>query len=213
MTQLLRHANATPFPLFRPCDFRPSIDSPERLHPKFIQAPSLDIGSFDQTPRLQCPSATLHRSSTHPEATAVLAPVILRRQAMLICRTCLHYKSNLDRAGAVLRLPSPFPLSTRMVLFHILRVTLVSALWFTSVSAHCTNPKVRKEWRNLCADERAAWINAVKVLLLFTWVLSALAQITPVSCQHAAQPKCRCDCRPGDFIDPAYDFKQFCLRR
>lgn len=152
-------------------------------------------------------------SSTHPEATAVLAPVILRRQAMLICRTCLHYKSNLDRAGAVLRLPSPFPLSTRMVLFHILRVTLVSALWFTSVSAHCTNPKVRKEWRNLCADERAAWINAVKVLLLFTWVLSALAQITPVSCQHAAQLKCRCDCRPGDFIDPAYDFKQFCLRR
>ncbi|KAF9785224.1 Di-copper centre-containing protein [Thelephora terrestris] len=51
-----------------------------------------------------------------------------------------------------------------MVLLRILCVTLVSVFLFTSVSGRCTNPKVRREWRSLCADERAAWINAVKCL-------------------------------------------------
>lgn len=51
-----------------------------------------------------------------------------------------------------------------MAFFHVLRVALVSAVLLTSVSGKCTHPKVRKEWRSLRADERAAWINAVKCL-------------------------------------------------
>jgi tyrosinase len=47
---------------------------------------------------------------------------------------------------------------------HLLRIALVSALLFTSVSGHCTTPKVRKEWRCISADERAAWLKAVKCL-------------------------------------------------
>ena len=58
-----------------------------------------------------------------------------------------------------------------MVLLHILRLALVSALLFISVSGHCTTPKVRKEWRRISSDERAAWINAIKVFLLLASVL------------------------------------------
>ena len=51
-----------------------------------------------------------------------------------------------------------------MALLHILRITLVSALLFTSVGARgCHTPRVRKEWRSISSDERAAWIDAVKV--------------------------------------------------
>ena len=51
--------------------------------------------------------------------------------------------------------------------FHMLRIALVSALLFTWVSGNCVNPKVRKEWRCISADERAAWMKAVKVFLFF----------------------------------------------
>ena len=99
-----------------------------------------------------------------------------------------------------------------MVLLHTLRVTLVSALVFTFVSGHCTNPKVRKEWRSLCADERAAWIDAVKVFLLFSQTLSIFAQITSeVSCKEASQPEYRSHRRPCDFVNPTYYSKQFLL--
>ncbi|KAF9785223.1 Di-copper centre-containing protein [Thelephora terrestris] len=47
---------------------------------------------------------------------------------------------------------------------HILRVALVSAILFTSVGGHCTSPKVRREWRCISPDERAAWMKAVKCL-------------------------------------------------
>ena len=51
--------------------------------------------------------------------------------------------------------------------FFMLRIALAAALLLTSVSGHCVNPKVRKEWRCISADERAAWMKAVKVFLLF----------------------------------------------
>ena len=54
----------------------------------------------------------------------------------------------------------------KMALLHILRIALVSALLFTSASGQCTTPKVRKEWRCLSPDQRASWINAVKVFVL-----------------------------------------------
>ena len=100
-----------------------------------------------------------------------------------------------------------------MFLSSVLRVTLVSVFLFTSVDGHCVNPKVRKEWRDLCADERAAWINAVKVFILFNEVVWTLAQTAPVSCQDAALSKYRSHRRHCDFIDPTYNSKQFCLRR
>ena len=50
-----------------------------------------------------------------------------------------------------------------MVPLQILRIAALSAFLFTSVSAHCETPKVRKEWRRLCREERAAWIKAVNV--------------------------------------------------
>jgi hypothetical protein len=50
--------------------------------------------------------------------------------------------------------------------FRLFRLALVSAFLFTSVSGHCTTPQVRKEWRCISPDERAAWLEAVKVFLL-----------------------------------------------
>lgn len=89
----------------------------------------------------------------------------------------LHYKSTLGGAGLNLGLRLCLLLPcTRMVLLHILRITLVSALLFASVRGHCTNPKIRREWRRLSPDERAAWLNAVKVFLLLASMLSVLAE-------------------------------------
>lgn len=51
-----------------------------------------------------------------------------------------------------------------MGVLHVLHVTLVSALLFTSVRAHCHTPKVRKEWRCLSPDERHSWLTAVECL-------------------------------------------------
>jgi len=51
-----------------------------------------------------------------------------------------------------------------MGFLHMLRIALTSALLFASVSGHCIKPKVRKEWRCISADERAAWMKAVKCL-------------------------------------------------
>lgn len=51
-----------------------------------------------------------------------------------------------------------------MIPLRVLCVTLVSALFLTSVSGNCNKPKVRKEWRSLCADERAAWLKAVNCI-------------------------------------------------
>jgi len=55
-----------------------------------------------------------------------------------------------------------------MAFLNILRIAVVSTLLFTTVSgaavgATCTNPKVRKEWRSISSDERAAWIDGIKV--------------------------------------------------
>lgn len=55
---------------------------------------------------------------------------------------------------------------TRMGPLRVLRIALVSILFFTSANGDCTNPKVRREWRTLDQDEHVSWINAVKVILL-----------------------------------------------
>lgn len=60
---------------------------------------------------------------------------------------------------------------TTMGALHILQIVLASTLLFVSVNGGCTNPQVRKEWRNLSSDERAAWINAVKVFYPLTRVI------------------------------------------
>ncbi|KAJ3794150.1 Di-copper centre-containing protein [Lentinula aff. detonsa] len=41
---------------------------------------------------------------------------------------------------------------------------LLGALFTVSINAQCTNPTVRREWRALSTDEKAAWISAVKCL-------------------------------------------------
>ena len=74
------------------------------------------------------------------------------------------------------------------MVLHILGVTLLSALLFTPVIGYCQNPKVRKEWRCLSREERASWIKAVKVFLLFASMLSILAELaTAVSRQLTAR--------------------------
>ena len=52
---------------------------------------------------------------------------------------------------------------SRMALLRALCVIVVSTLLSTSTNGQCTNPRVRKEWRSLCADERASWIKAINV--------------------------------------------------
>ena len=68
-----------------------------------------------------------------------------------------------------------------MVPLHILRVALVSALLFRYVSGHCRTPRVRKEWRCISPDERASWINAVKVFPLPARIPSALSELYATS--------------------------------
>ena len=100
-----------------------------------------------------------------------------------------------------------------MVPLDILRIALVSALLFTSVSGHCTTPKVRKEWRRLSPDERASWINAVKVFLpLPEQRRSFLNLANVVHCQVTARSQDYPHRRPGDFVDPIYNPEQFLLR-
>ncbi|KAJ4480272.1 Di-copper centre-containing protein [Lentinula aciculospora] len=41
---------------------------------------------------------------------------------------------------------------------------LFYALFTVLINAQCTNPTIRREWRTLDRDERAAWISAVKCL-------------------------------------------------
>jgi len=53
-----------------------------------------------------------------------------------------------------------------MLVYQLARVALAAvALLGQSVTAQtrCPNPSVRREWRNLPSNERAEWINAVKV--------------------------------------------------
>ena len=56
-------------------------------------------------------------------------------------------------------------------------IALVSAILFTSINGQCTNPRVRKEWRSLCDDERASWIKAVNVSILIVYALWLLADL------------------------------------
>ncbi|KAH7870975.1 Di-copper centre-containing protein [Lentinula edodes] len=65
-----------------------------------------------------------------------------------------------------------------------LGVLLSGALLVVSNDAQCTNPTVRREWRTLSRDERAAWISAVKCLAanphnpdLIATVNSSISQI------------------------------------
>jgi hypothetical protein len=118
-----------------------------------------------------------------------------------------HYKSTLDGTSDEPRPPSLFtPSRTNMVLLSILRITLVSVLLFTSVSGHCTNPKVRKEWRCISSDERASWINAVKVLFFRSpeCCQSLLNFTTQVPCKVATQSQYCSHCRPRNFVDPTH---------
>lgn len=92
-----------------------------------------------------------------------------------------------------------------MVPLTFLRVALVSTLLFTSVSGHCTTPKVRKEWRCLSPDERASWLNAIKVFVPLAQVFFPLLNFaTQVSCQVTAQSKHYSHCGPRDFVDPTH---------
>ena len=56
-------------------------------------------------------------------------------------------------------------------------IALVSAILFMSINGQCTNPRVRKEWRSLCDDERASWIKAVNVSILIVYALWLLADL------------------------------------
>ena len=64
----------------------------------------------------------------------------------------------------------------------ILVATLLSAFLFTSVSGQCLTPKVRKEWRCLCQEERAAWIKAINVHPLPASSLSCPPELTQFQC-------------------------------
>lgn len=79
-----------------------------------------------------------------------------------------------------------------MAFLNILRIAVVATLLFTSVSgaavgATCTNPKVRKEWRSISSDERAAWIDGIKVSSLSVQVPSSLPDIG----NSSVSPNCR----------------------
>ena len=53
-----------------------------------------------------------------------------------------------------------------MLVYRFVRLAIVAAtLCGQSVTAkvQCSNPSVRREWRTLTSDERAEWIDAVKV--------------------------------------------------
>ncbi|KAJ4480286.1 Di-copper centre-containing protein [Lentinula aciculospora] len=61
---------------------------------------------------------------------------------------------------------------------------LFYALFTVLITAQCTNPTIRREWRTLDRDERAAWISAVKCLVaspntpdLVATVNSSISQI------------------------------------
>jgi hypothetical protein len=101
-----------------------------------------------------------------------------------------------------------------MVPLQILRIAALSAFLFTSASAHCETPKVRKEWRCLCREERAAWIKAVNVYLPPPSRLSNLLNFpTSVRCQLTPRPQFLYYSRPCNFVDSTRGPKQFPLGR
>ena len=56
-----------------------------------------------------------------------------------------------------------------MLVYRFVKLALAAVTLFgQSAAAHtqCDNPSVRREWRTLSADERAEWIDAVKVRTL-----------------------------------------------
>lgn len=101
-----------------------------------------------------------------------------------------------------------------MASLHILRVALVSVLFFAFVDGnHCFVPRVRREWRSISSDERASWIEAVKVFFLLVGVLSALANLLhpPVSYEPTTRSQ---DCphhRPQAFEDHTPNPEQLLL--
>ena len=60
--------------------------------------------------------------------------------------------------------------------------TLLSAFLSTSVSGQCLTPRVRKEWRCLCQEERVAWIKAINVHPLPASSLSYPPELTQFQC-------------------------------
>ena len=95
----------------------------------------------------------------------------------------LHYKSTLRSVRAVPQLLLLHLISdSRMAFLDILRIALVSTLLFASASGVCVSPSVRREWRSIRPDERAAWINAVKVNSLFARVRSNLPDLGNLQC-------------------------------
>lgn len=99
-----------------------------------------------------------------------------------------------------------------MVPLLILRITLVSALLFTSVSGQCRVPRVRREWRCISPDERASWIKAVKVFLPLARVTSVISEFCiSVPCQDTPRSRGHPRRRPRDFIDTTSQPEQFLL--
>ena len=52
---------------------------------------------------------------------------------------------------------------SRFVGLAVAVVTLLVQSVAADNSGHCSNPSVRREWRNLLAQERTDWLAAVKV--------------------------------------------------
>ena len=53
-----------------------------------------------------------------------------------------------------------------MLVYRFAKLALVAAALLGQSAAtrtRCSNPSVRREWRAMSPDERAGWINAVKV--------------------------------------------------
>lgn len=119
----------------------------------------MDIDTSDQLPLLR--------------VVALTEPTCKRRQIFYTRPNPYTTKTPLDNGRAVHRLPYFFPWFMVMAFLNILRITLVSALLFTSASGVCVSPSVRREWRSISSDERAAWVNAVKVTSLSAQILSS----------------------------------------